>query len=51
MPLMGLSYRDVSRKLRKAGFKEVNSKRQHVKFAKEMDEEIRTAIVPHHKEI
>ena len=38
MPLRGLSYREVARKLRKAGFKEVGQKGSHVKFAKETEE-------------
>jgi predicted RNA binding protein YcfA (HicA-like mRNA interferase family) len=51
MPLKGLSYREVARKLKKAGFKEVSQKGSHVKFAKETDEGRRTAIVPRHKKI
>ncbi|TVL99767.1 MAG: addiction module toxin, HicA family [Candidatus Brocadia sp. WS118] len=51
MPLRGLSYREVARKLRKAGFKEVSQKGSHVKFAKVTEEGRRTATVPRHKEI
>jgi len=51
MPLKGLSHREVARKLKKAGFKEVSQKGSHVKFAKETEFGRRTAIVPRHKEI
>ena len=51
MPLRVLSYRKVTQKLKKAGFKEVSQKGSHVKFTKETEEGIRTAIVSHHKEI
>lgn len=51
MPLKGLSYQEVARKLKKAGFQEVSQKGSHVKFAKETEDGRRTTIVPKHKEI
>jgi predicted RNA binding protein YcfA (HicA-like mRNA interferase family) len=51
MPLKPLSYRQVKRKLEKAGFQIVSQKGSHVKFAKEVSEGILTTIVPCHKEI
>ena len=51
MPLKVLSHREVTRKLKKAGFKEVSQKGSHIKFAKEIEAGIRTAIVPRHKEV
>jgi predicted RNA binding protein YcfA (HicA-like mRNA interferase family) len=46
-----LSFREVKRKLLKAGFVEVNQIGSHVKFAKVINEGIRTATVPHHREV
>jgi predicted RNA binding protein YcfA (HicA-like mRNA interferase family) len=37
--------------LEAAGFTEVGQRGSHVKFAKQTDESIRTAIVPRHREI
>ncbi len=51
MPLKPLSYRQVKRKLERAGFQIVSQKGSHVKFAKETPEGILTTIVPYHKEI
>ena len=51
MPIKGLSYREVARKLRKAGFSEVGQKGSHVKFSRETAEGRRTTTVPKHKEI
>ena len=51
MPLKPLPYREVKKKLEKNGFREVSQKGSHVKFIKESSDEIRTAIVPNHKEI
>lgn len=50
-PLKPLSYRQVKRKLEAAGFIITGQKGSHVKFAKETDEGLRTAIVPQHREI
>ena len=51
MPLKPLPFREVKRKLEINGFQEVSQKGSHVKFIKESANEIRTTIVPHHKEI
>ncbi len=51
MPLKPLPFREVKRKLENNGFREVSQKGSHVKFIKESTNEIRTTIVPHHKEI
>ncbi len=51
MPLKPLPYREAKRKLEKNAFREVSQKGSHVKFIKESANEIRTIIVPHHKEI
>jgi predicted RNA binding protein YcfA (HicA-like mRNA interferase family) len=51
VPLKPLTYREVKRKLEAAGFTEVSQKGSHVKFVKYMGEGIRTAIVPHHREV
>jgi predicted RNA binding protein YcfA (HicA-like mRNA interferase family) len=46
MPLKPLSYRQVKRKLEKAGFQIVSQKGSHVKFAKEIFEGMLTTIAP-----
>jgi predicted RNA binding protein YcfA (HicA-like mRNA interferase family) len=51
VPLSPLPYREVKRKLEAAGFIEVSQKGSHVKFAKQTDEGLRTALVPRHREI
>jgi len=51
VPLSPLPYREVKRKLEAVGFVEVGQKGSHVKFAKQTDEGMRTAIVPRHREI
>ena len=51
MPLRPLSYRQVKRKLEKAGFTIVSQRGSHVKFVRNTGDEVRTAIVPHHREI
>ena len=50
-PLRPLPYRQVKRKLEAAGFTIVGQKGSHVKFARDTGEGLRTAIVPHHREI
>ena len=45
------AYRDVVRKLRAVGFSQVAQKGSHVKFAKTEGGVIRTAVVPHHREV
>ena len=51
MPPKPLPYRIVKRKLEAAGFAEISQKGSHVKFAKETDAGLRTAIVPRHQEV
>lgn len=51
MPLSPLPYREVKRKLEAAGFTEVSQKGSHLKFVKQTDEGVRTAIVPRHREV
>lgn len=51
MPLRPLPYREVRRKLFAAGFNEAGQRGSHVKFAKNEAQGIRTAIVPHHREV
>lgn len=51
MPLKPLPFREVRRRLEKAGFNIVSQKGSHVKFIKETNKGILTAIVPNHKEI
>ena len=46
-----LQFREVKRKLEKAGFVQVGQAGSHVKFAKIIDEGTRTATVPHHREV
>ena len=46
-----LSYREIKRKLLKAGFVIVNQNGSHVKFARIANEATRTATVPHHREV
>lgn len=48
--LSPLPYRQVARKLRKAGFAEVSQKGSHVKFMRRHGNETRTAVVPRHSE-
>ena len=51
MPLKPLPYRHVRRKLEKAGFAIISQRGSHVKFVRHSDDEIRTVIVPHHRDI
>ena len=46
-----LAYREVARRLRAAGFSEASQKGSHVKFVKETDDGVLTAIVPRHREV
>lgn len=50
-PARPLPYREVARKLRAAGFVEVSQKGSHVKFTRDTDAGVRTAIVPRHREV
>ena len=51
MALKPLPYREVKRKLERAGFAEVSSKGSHVKFIRRIDQGARVVIVPHHREV
>jgi predicted RNA binding protein YcfA (HicA-like mRNA interferase family) len=51
MRLKPLKFNEVRRKLENAGFSIVSQKGSHIKFAREFKGEVRTAIVPKHKEI
>jgi predicted RNA binding protein YcfA (HicA-like mRNA interferase family) len=51
MSLRPLPYREIKQRLEKAGFRIVGQKGSHVKFAKEADGKVRTAIVPNHKDV
>ncbi len=51
MPLKPLPYREVRRKLEKAGFARISQKGSHVKFVRYGDDGVRTVTVPHHREI
>lgn len=46
-----LRFREVKRKLERAGFAEVSQTGSHVKFAKTTAEGTRTATVPKHHEV
>ena len=51
MPPRPLPYREVKRKLEGAGFTEISQQGSHVKFVKQTDQGLRTAIVPRHSEV
>ena len=51
MPLKPLPFREVKRKLEASGFAEVSQRGSHVKFARQTNEGLITAIVPNHKEV
>ena len=51
MSLKPLPYRQVRRKLEKAGFTIISQRVSHVKFVRYNVVEVRTVIVPHHREI
>ena len=46
-----LPFREVKRKLEKAGFIQVGQTGSHIKYAKITDEGTRTATVPSHREV
>ncbi|HKR01119.1 MAG TPA: type II toxin-antitoxin system HicA family toxin [Pyrinomonadaceae bacterium] len=46
-----LPFREVKRKLEAAGFAQGSQKGSHVKFVRQTEQGIRTAIVPQHREI
>ena len=51
MPPRPLPYREVKRKLEAAGFAELSQQGSHVKFAKQTEQGLRTAVVPRHREV
>ena len=51
MPLRPLPFREVRRKLEKAGFRQVSQKGSHIKFAKVLEGRTLTATVPNHREV
>lgn len=46
-----LLYREVVRKLEAAGFAQLSRKGSHVKFARQTGHQLRTVIVPCHREV
>ncbi len=46
-----LSYRQIKRKLEKAGFVLIHQRGSHVKFVRESRNEVRTVMVPNHREV
>lgn len=46
-----VTYREVRRKLLKAGFFEAGQSGSHVKFAKSVQNGLLTAVVPKHREV
>jgi len=51
VPLKGLPFREIRRRLIAAGWTEAGQTGSHVKFAKRTGGGIRTAIVPKHREV
>lgn len=50
MPLRPLPYRLVKKKLLTAGFVEIGQVGSHVKFGKQIEEGVRTTVVPNNME-
>ena len=46
-----LSYRQIKRKLEKVGFVVIHQRGSHVKFVRESQDEVRTVMVPNHREV
>ena len=46
-----LPYRQIRRKLEKAGFTLIHQRGSHVKFVRESGDEVRTVVVPNHREV
>ena len=46
-----LSYRQIKRKLEKAGFEIIHQHGSHVKFVRKSQDEVRTVMVPNHREV
>ena len=51
MPPRPLPFREVKRMLEAVGFTEISQRGSHVKFAKQPDQGLRTAVVPRHREV
>ena len=51
MSLRPLPFREVQRRLEASGFTQVSQKGSHVKFTKQVGSDVRTVIVPHHREV
>ncbi|MCY4447622.1 MAG: type II toxin-antitoxin system HicA family toxin [Chloroflexi bacterium] len=50
-PVRPLPFREVARRLTAAGFTETTQRGSHVKFVRELEDGLRTAIVPRHREV
>ncbi len=51
MPPRPLPFREVKRRLEAIGFTEISQRGSHVKFAKQTEQGLRTAVVPRHREV
>jgi predicted RNA binding protein YcfA (HicA-like mRNA interferase family) len=51
VPPRPLPFREVKRKLEAVGFTEISQRGSHVKFAKQTEKGLRTAVVPRHREV
>jgi predicted RNA binding protein YcfA (HicA-like mRNA interferase family) len=51
MPMKPLSYHQIKRKLEKAGFTLIHQRGSHVKFVRKSEHEVRTVMVPNHREV
>jgi predicted RNA binding protein YcfA (HicA-like mRNA interferase family) len=51
VPPRPLPFREVKRKLEAVGFTEISQRGSHVKFAKQTEQGLRTAVVPRHREV
>jgi predicted RNA binding protein YcfA (HicA-like mRNA interferase family) len=51
VPPRPLPFREVKRKLEAVGFTEISQRGSHVKFAKQTEQGIRTAVVPALREV
>lgn len=51
MPPRPLPYREVKRRLEAVGFTEDGQQGSHVKFARQTESGLRTAVVPKHREV
>jgi predicted RNA binding protein YcfA (HicA-like mRNA interferase family) len=50
-PPRPLPFAEVKRRLEAAGFREISTRGSHVKFARQTEVGLRTAIVPRHREV